>query len=238
MAVCVCPDYLRVDENGHLCVVPGSLGWRQRLIFSTPGTATFQKATYPWLARVFVQVQGAGGGSAGANAASGQLVARPGGAGGGYSESLLDVASLPAAVTVTVGAGGLAGGSTTAGGKGGDSSFGTLVAATGGDGGTVFMASGTTPNSATGVAGPFAGTGDYRQGGGGGGGAIRLSATEGMAGEGGESRLGHGGFSRGSEGPGTASRGFGGGAGGALSTGTAQPGFEGGDGIVIVDLYA
>ncbi|MFH9662179.1 hypothetical protein ACH4NF_29370, partial [Streptomyces sp. NPDC017248] len=44
--------------------------------YTTPGTFTFKKSNYPWLARVRVRVQGADGGSAGANAATDQCGGR------------------------------------------------------------------------------------------------------------------------------------------------------------------
>lgn len=239
MAVCVCTDRLTVDDNGRLCVIPGSLGLRDWVIYPTPGDDfEFRRTDYPWLARVVVRVQAAGGGSAGASSDAGELVARPGGAGGGYSESVIEVGALPAVVPVTVGAGGAPGGAASPGGDGGDSSFGALVVALGGQGGTANMNSGATPVTATGIAGPLAGTGDHIMGGGHGGGAIRLTGSQGLSGAGGDSHLGHGGYSRGTSGPGGASRGRGGGAGGALSIGVAsEEGAQGGHGIVIVELY-
>lgn len=238
MAVCVCPDRLEVDELGRLCVIPGSLGLRERVVFPTPGVHVFNPAAYPWLVRVFVRVQAAGGGSGGAESQAGELVARPGGAGGGYSESLLDVGTLGGPVSVTVGAGGAPGVGNNPGGDGGDSSFGTLVTALGGQGGSANMTSGNTPGTASGIAAPLAGTGGHIMGGGAGTGAIRLNGTQGMSGAGGDSHLGHGGFGRATSGPGTAPRGRGGGAGGALAIGVAaEDGAQGGTGIVIVDLY-
>lgn len=234
---CVCETYFTVSETGELCLKPGVQGLRQMIVYSTPGVHQFTKAAFPWLARVRVEVQAAGGGSAGANAAANQCIVRPGGAGGGWSESLIPAASLGASESVVVGAGGTAGIGNSAGGPGGNSSFGGFVVAIGGDGGTAGQASGTAPDAVHGVSAPLAGTGQHISGGGAGGAAIRLSATQGMSGSGGESRLGHGGFSRANEGDGTASRGRGGGAGGALSYGTAFNGGTGGDGLVIVELY-
>ncbi|MDN3056838.1 hypothetical protein PH213_20250 [Streptomyces sp. SRF1] len=236
-SVCVCSDYFTINDDGELCLLPGRQGLRDVVVFNTPGTYQFRASRYPWLARVRVLAQGAGGGSAGANAASNQCVVRPGGAGGGYSESVLDVSALGAVESVVVGAGGSAGSGNAPGGAGGSSSFGGLVVAPGGDGGTAAQSSGTVADAVQGVAGAFAGTGQQSSGGGAGGGGIRLSGTNGLSGAGGESRLGHGGFPRSTEGPGTASRGYGGGAGGALSYGGAESGFEGGKGIVIVELY-
>ncbi|MDX3069792.1 hypothetical protein PV518_48060, partial [Streptomyces sp. ND04-05B] len=117
------------------------------------------------------------------------------------------------------------------------SSFGGFVNAPGGDGGVAAQGSGTVVDAVSGTVGPFAGSGQIQMGGGAGGGAIRLSGTNGLSGQGGDSHMGHGGFARSSEGPGTASRGYGGGAGGALSYGGDEDGFEGGKGAVIVELY-
>lgn len=234
---CVDGEYFEISPEGELTMIPGSMGMRQQLLYRTPGTHQFVVADYPWLARVRVQVQAAGGGSGGANAAADECIARPGGAGGGWSESVLDVSALGAVETIVVGVGGAAGGANASGGTGGGSSFGGFVSAAGGEGGSANMTSGVAPVTSTGIAGPFAGNGQHVSGGGGGGGAIRLSATQGLSGAGGESRLGHGGVPRSTEGPGTASRGWGGGAGGAFSLGESVEGFVGGDGIVILELF-
>lgn len=237
-AVCVCSDYFTVNDDGELCLLPGRQGLREVLTFSDPGTFQFAKATYPWLARVRVRVQAAGGGSAGANAADNELVARPGGAGGGYSESVIEAAALGAVETIVVGAGGAAGGTASDGGTGGGSSFGGLVTANGGQGGSANMTSGVSSVTAAGIPAPLAGTGQIIMGGGGGGGAIRLTSFQGLSGSGGESFLGHGGFERGSSGAGSAPRGFGGGAGGAFARdGATEPGTDGGRGLVVVELY-
>lgn len=236
-SVCACGEYFTVNSDGELCLVPGQQGLREVITFKNPGNFQFQKADYPWLARVQVKVQGAGGGSAGADAATNELIARPGGAGGGYGERLIEAADLSAVESVVVGAGGIAGGTASAGGAGGSSSFGGFVVSPGGDGGSANMDSGTVPVTSNGIAGPFAGSGDWATGGGAGGGAIRLNGTWGLAGAGGDSHMGHGGFSRNSSGPGTAPRGYGGGAGGGLSTGSSETGMAGGDGIVIIELH-
>lgn len=236
-SVCVCDDYFTVNGDGELCLLPGRQGLRQVLRFNSPGTVQFQKASYPWLARVLVKCQGGGGGSAGANAAANQCIVRPGGAGGGYSESVIAATSLGAVETILVGAAGTAGTTNLAGGDGGVSSFGGFVSGTGGDGGNAVQTSGTTLDVTSGVAAPLAGSGQFAQGGGPGGGAIRLNATNGLSGAGGESMLGHGGYPRATEGAGTGARGYGGGAGGALSYGASVAGAPGNNGIVIIELY-
>lgn len=236
-SVCVCSEFFNVNDDGELCLNPGMMGLRQTLFYKDAGNFQFEKADYPWLARVRVQAQGAGGGSAGSDAAASQCIVRAGGAGGAWAQSLIDVAALGVVETVVVGAGGAAGGSNGAGGTGGTSSFGGFVIAAGGDGSAASQGSGTTPDTVQGTAGPFAGTGQWSTGGGAGGAGIRLAGTNGISGCGGESRLGHGGFPRSSEGVGTAPRGYGGGAGGSLSLGGDFNGLEGGGGIVIIELY-
>lgn len=237
---CVCGEYFNVDDDGQLCLNPGTMGLREVLVFDDPGITQFAKGDYPWLARVRVKVQGGGGGSAGADADTGvgELVARPGGGGGGYSESLIDVALLGTSETIVVGAGGTAGIVNGPGGAGGASSFGGVVVANGGPGAPAAMGSGTAPETTDGIAGAAVGTGDITMGGGPGAGSLRLAAFQGLAGSGGESYLGHGGVARHTNGPGTAPNGYGGGAGGSFSVNNSdQVGAAGGKGVVIVELY-
>lgn len=236
---CVDGQYLTVNSSGELTVVPGSMGLRQVLVFGNAGTYQFKKASYPWLAHVRIRVQAAGGGSAGCQAAANQLACQPGAAGGGYSESFLPVSALGATESIVVGAGGTAGTPTTDGGPGGNSSFGGLVTANGGPGGSSPMNSGTFPQCFSGTQAAAAGLGQITMGGGAGGGAIRLAGNQGLAGQGGESFFGHGGFPRAANGGGTSSRGFGGGASGSLAWNNASVnGMVGGGGLVVVELYA
>ncbi|MFH8577104.1 glycine-rich domain-containing protein [Streptomyces zaomyceticus] len=237
--IALCDEYFTTNEDGDICLKPGTMGLRDTVIFNTAGSFPFNKADYPWLARVRVRVQAGGGGSAGASAAASQSIWRAGGAGGGYAEALVDVATLAASETVTVGAGGAAGvANNGAGGNGGDSSFGALATALGGPGGPAQMATGTSATTANGTPGPAAGTGDWAIGGGGGEGAIRLSGSAGIGGAGGDSQMCHGGASRATAGVGNVPRGYGGGAGGSISAnGAAQAGRAGERGIVIVELY-
>lgn len=238
-SVCACSDYFTVNDDGELCLIPGRQGLRQIIKFTDPGADQFEIADYPWAARIRVKVQAAGGGSAGANADTGTAVVRPGGAGGGYSESaMIAVSALGAVETVVVGAGGSGGSGNSAGTAGGNSAFGGLVTANGGDGSPANMPSGTEPSTANGVAGPFAGVGFIALGGGAGGSAIRLNEDYGVAGSGGDSFLGTGGLGRSGDGPGLGPRGFGGGAGGSTSLGgDSNAGGDGGGGIVIVEIY-
>lgn len=238
--IALCTEYFTTNDEGDICLKPGTMGLREVVTYGTPGTYQFDPAAYPWLARVRAKVQAGGGGSAGAAAAANQSIWRAGGAGGGYGEGLYEVAALGGPVTVTVGAGGAAAGAVNGGGgAGGNSSFGALLNALGGAGSPASMPSGSTGTTATGTAGPAAGSGGYYNSGGGSGtGAIRLTGSAGIGGAGGESHLGHGGASRSTAGVGIVPRGFGGGAGGSNSAnGVAQAGRAGGGGIVILELY-
>ncbi|MGW6414365.1 glycine-rich domain-containing protein [Streptomyces sp. NPDC055055] len=239
-AIALCDTYFQTDTEGKICLKPGSTGLRQTIVYNTPGTANFAKATYPWLSRVRVKVQAGGGGSAGAAAAASESIWRAGGAGGGYSEATIEVAALAATEVITVGAAGAAGAAANgAGGAGGNSSFGAHATANGGPGGATTMPTGSVVTSAGGTAGPAAGTGSWAIGGGAGEGAIRLGAGVGIGGAGGSSHLGHGGASRATAGVGIAPRGYGGGGGGSVSaSGASQAGVAGERGVVIVELYA
>jgi hypothetical protein len=90
--------------------------------FQSAGTFTWSRPA--GCSKVFVQVQGAGGGGCG--------YCESGGA-GGYAEMVIDVTSVPS-VTVTVGGGGVNTGYHSAAGRGGTSSFGGYVSASGGYG--------------------------------------------------------------------------------------------------------
>jgi hypothetical protein len=215
------------------------MGLRDILYFKTPGSFTFEKGDYPWLSRIFVQVQAGGGGAAGARASANSLVAQPGGSGGGYAERLVEASTLGATESIVVGAGGDAGTPTVDGGAGGGSSFGGLCTALGGNPGNAVMPSGATPMCLSGTSGPLAGVGDWAQGGGPGGGALRINGSDGQSGEGGDSHLGHGGWQRASSGAGGATRGYGAGAAGALARdGDSVNGTVGSSGLVVVWLFA
>lgn len=92
-------------------------------VYSSAGSFTWTKPA--GCNRVFVQVQGGGGGGA--------SYCESGGA-GGYAEQAINLASDVSTVAVTVGAAGSAVGYYAAGGDGGTSSFGSYVSATGGYG--------------------------------------------------------------------------------------------------------
>lgn len=129
--------------------------------FTTSGTWT-KPTGYDDDTVVMVEVWGAGGGGARGSSASG------GGGGGGYMCKKFRIADLASSVTVTIGAGGAAGGLNAVGSPGGNTTFGSLVIAYGGGGG-----------SGSFTAGQGAG------GGGGGGASTGSSATATVGGVGG-----------------------------------------------------
>ena len=225
--------------------------YQSTLYYTTVGTATFTKASYPWLRAIRVKCQGGGGGGAGCSTSvSGQIVCGKAGTGGVYAESFItNISGLAASVTVTVGAGGNGGAAgTNAGSAGGTSSFGSLVSATGGNGG------GTAdytfpPNFPAGpVAGPTTGTGDLVIPGGDSTAAISLSTGWVMSGSGGASFMAPNGtagaplvsgVNNGANGSAGTNYGGGGTAGGnTQNIATARSGGNGAQGIVIVELYA
>lgn len=210
---------------------------------------TFDKADYPTLAYVDVEVQGSGGAGGGAAASHPKFGA--GGGSGGYCRGIIPEASLGASETVTVGAAG-AGASGATGGNGATSSFGTHIVCAGGQGGeaggiATFPEGGDSGNVPTAPAdaveiegqdgqygwGVDQGSGDY-------------TAT---SGSGANSHLGLGGVGRtrpdnpvGASTVGRAATGYGAGGGGAINTlaagGGAAAGGAGSPGIVIVHVYA
>jgi hypothetical protein len=100
-------------------------------VFDTSGTWTKPTIDGTIVGRIArIQVWGAGG-SGGRNSSSGG----GGGGGGGYNEVLLDITTLGATETVTIGAGGAARSTNANGATGGNSSFGSHCTAYGGGGG-------------------------------------------------------------------------------------------------------
>lgn len=238
--VCVDGTYFEVDDDGQLTFIPGSVGLQAIVRYTTPGSSTFNKASWPRLRAVRVMCVGGGGGGAGANAPAGQAVARAGGGGGGYSESFIPASALGATTVVTVGAGGLGGVGDNDGQPGTATSFGGVVVANPGDGSLTNMPAGTGLATATGGRAAPPGTGDIATGGGNGYEAFRLGAGSLIGGAGGEGGggYGHGGRAGGSNLAGGNANGFGGGGGGANSTGDNP--LNGGNatgGLVLVEIY-
>lgn len=114
-------------------IVPVALGTNM-LVYQTAGTYTF---TYPpGVTTAWVDVTGGGGGGGGSTSSSGSQSSVGSGGNGGARGAGWCVHPSGTAITITVGAGGIAG---TAGGgngqAGGTSSFGTDIVAPGGHGG-------------------------------------------------------------------------------------------------------
>jgi len=94
----------------------------------------------------YAYVESIGGGGGGAGATPGDV---GGGGGGGFSFALFKAADLASTEAVTIGAGG-AGGSAGAGSAGGNTTFGSLLTARGGEGGSL--------NTAPAQSGDYAGS--------------------------------------------------------------------------------
>lgn len=197
-----------------------------RTYLNAASPATWTKPT--GLKYVIVEVQAAGGGGGGTTAND---EACGGGGAGGYAKKLITSATLGATETVTIGANGTAGaGGGGDGGNGGDVSFGTLVTATGGVGGS----GNGTP---TGGAGGSGASGDFNCAGGDGQiGFVSGTASANLGGQGGSAVLGGGGKG-GRSLAGSAGKSYGGGGGGAGGDGADRAGGAGGAGIVIVTEY-
>lgn len=105
----------------------------ERVEYTTTGT--FVKASYPWAKYAKITVVGGGGAGGGTTSTTaGQGSVGGGGGGGGWAVKTVEVSTLAASETVTVGAGGT-GVLNADGNDGTGSSFGTLVVAGPGLGG-------------------------------------------------------------------------------------------------------
>jgi len=193
---------------------------------------------------VLVKVMAGGGGSAGVGATTtAQYATVGGGASGSYAEAWLSSDSIGSQQVVTVGAGGSAGQAAANAGGGGTSSFGSLVSAAGG-GGSPWI--GYVANQGMALC-----TGGYPGLAASGGNIVNSAGSAGapgisvngstLAGNGGNSPLGSGGFASSVASalaaPGT---GYGSGA-GAIANAPGQPARPGGagaPGVVIIYEYA
>jgi hypothetical protein len=205
----------------------------------TPGTYTYTPT--PGTASVIVELVGGGGGGGGC-AAAGAGRAAAGGGGGAGAFARARFTQDFAGVTITVGAGGPISAAGGAGNDGEPSSFGSLVSAPGGLGGTLGDA--VTPPSITwgsNVSPTPSGANLVSAGGTGGAAGLVLGTNSVKGGAGGPSA--YGGNSGGSlpgNGSGTASNSYGGGGGGGSSFtgGPARSGGGGNGGLVLVYEYA
>jgi hypothetical protein len=222
-------DKLLVWNGSAWIVVNGgttTYQFAQTIYYTTVGTATFTKASYPWLRAIKVKCQGGGGGGAGAGSSG----SAPAGGGGGYAESFItDIAGLASSITITVGGGGAGGAAgANAGANGSNSSFGSTVVGNGG-------VQSDTGNIRGG--GSTGGTGDLIIFGQPGQGFFPTSQHTSM---GGSSALGagaQGNFSNINR-AGNAGTGYGGGGGGGAYVNANTAGGAGSQGIVILELFA
>lgn len=193
---------------------------------------------------VLVKVVGGGGGSAGLGAtAAAQYATVGGGASGSYAEAWLSSTTVGSSQIVTVGVGGVGGLIAANAGGGGSSSLGSLLSAPGG-GGSIWIDVTSAPGSGLYTGGypglPGKGGNIINMAGAAGSPGISINAST-LAGHGGNSPLGSGGFGSSAQGaiasPGT---GFGAGA-GAIANAPSQhgrPGAAGAPGAVIIFEYA
>jgi len=188
-----------------------------------------------------VKVWGGGGGGGGALGTAANAACGGGGGAGEYSESFL-TNGFGSTETVTIGAAGTAGANTGGdGGSGGQSSFGTIVIANGGTGGTGDAVPGTSAGGQSiGAAGGTGGTGQLKISGGPGFISFRFSGSNAVSGAGGQSPGGGGagGFARTGNAAGNAGIVPGGGGSGAsTNSATDQAGGTGATGLCIVEEF-
>ena len=208
-----------------------------RRVFSSVGTTVYTPT--PGTKFIIAQVLGGGGTGGGAVATTaGQVSAGGGGSGGSYAEAL--ITSGFAGVTITIGAGGAASAGASNGPNGSATSFGAIVVAPGGLGGTVggpSIAGTTLSGAAAGSPANASGGNLFGMVGQPGGHGIALTGS-GAGGGGGSSPMGQGGFGKTTVG-GLSGSGYGAGSSGALSiNGTAaQAAPAAQQGVVIISEY-
>jgi hypothetical protein len=227
LMVPVNPESLTSDERVFVSNLENGNLLPRTEIFTSSGTWTKDAG----LKYITVEVQAAGGGGAGGeDSTAGSDSGGGGGASGGYSKKMILASSLGSTETVTVGSAGSGGTVTAAGSDGGDSSFGSHVTTTGGEGGirgiNSINAGGTASGGDVNING-VSGDTPYNIGG----------EDPGAGGRGANSVLGLGGHtvSNATAQPGT---GYGaGGAGGEVNGAEGEAGGAGAPGIVIVTEY-
>lgn len=186
---------------------------------------------------VDVEVVGGGGGGGGAaSTGSGQVSAGGGGGAGGYARKR--IMSGFSGASITVGSGGTVSAG-AAGTNGASSSFGSLLSATGGVGGSLGVAASNTTNSLNGGSPGGSGSGGTINASGGVGQAAFYAPTP-VSGKGGASLYGEGAFPVSNTSGGNAASSYGsGGSGGSLAPNSlAAAGGVGAGGLVIVREYA
>jgi len=203
-------------------------------VFTSSGTYT------PTSGMIYCTVEclggGGGGGGTGASATAGA-----GGAAGGYCKKTFSAATIGSSQTVTIGSGG-SGNSNASGSAGGNTTFGSLLTANGGNGGSVGAA---VNNQVTGPSGGTATGGDINITGGSGGYSIHTNGvSRGLRAGGNGAGTQYGGGGGGAYGVNLADQvgnnasGYGAGGGGSFSSSsTNQAGGNGSGGIIIILEY-
>ncbi|MCA3194308.1 MAG: phage tail protein [Cupriavidus sp.] len=206
-------------------------------VFTANGTYTPTAGTNS----VVVRLCGGGGGGGGTNAtAAGNVAVAGGGGSGAYAEGRFT--SGFSGATITIGAGGVGGPTSTSGAVGGATSFGVLLSAGGGSGGAPGPNSAPPYSQSGGNGATFPVSGNILNVQGGNGSSCSASSTSSfVAGGGGSGPLGNGAPPIGSTtAPGNSAAGYGGGGGGAATgpSGSGQAGGAGAPGVIIVHEYA
>ncbi|MEM9521552.1 MAG: hypothetical protein AAGA37_19740 [Actinomycetota bacterium] len=219
--------------------------WERRKTVTFLADGDFVPADYPWARYAKIRATGGGGGGGGAEATGASTASGGGGGGaGGYCETLVTLAELPATVPITIGAGGAGGAAgPNDGTAGGDTVVGSLFTAGGGQAGERGNANSPSNRTGDGGEGGTAIGADLNIPGGGGAGAVLEEATDISTCPGGSGPLsashrvrllGSAAYA------GEAGVGHGGGGSGALNTSNeaAGAGGAGAAGVVIIELMA
>lgn len=214
-----------------------------RLIKTTVINSSQEFVKHPAMKFCRVRIVGGGGGAGGVPATTASTSSVSGGAGGGaYAEVILSAASVPASVTVTIGAGGLP--SATNGADGSASTFGSIITCPGGlksNTGVLISTASALSIGAGSSSKPTVTTGAILVWSYGSGGGCGISTQLGIVGgAGGNSIIGTGGPSKFSGSGSQAGGGPGAGGGGIAIGGSsaAANGGAGANGLCIIEEYA
>ncbi|HHS9742996.1 TPA: phage tail protein [Raoultella ornithinolytica] len=245
-------ELVNAVEGSGIALNPNDDGQLLKAIKKTPGLLLniirfTSSGTYtPTVGTRYVIVEAVGGGGGGGgcpDTSPSNASVSGGGGSGSYIRSKLSKAELGASVPIAVGIAGEGGVGGTPGGNGGDTTFGDLLIATGGRGGTTLNGSADSTFIAVGGAPGVNPTGQSivsARGSRGGAGLYFNSSTGAVGGDGAASIFGGAGIGSGSSGTsGAAGSGFGSGGGGTTRqpSSVAVNGYAGAPGIVIIYEY-